>query len=258
MSLNLAIYTLALDAMRFLPRQLEIFEKLNRRWNWHIVSGVADNVSDTSWCAKIPPRLSRDGTDEWLNAHLTHPNITVQRRQLWPGKTSMVNAAISKLKEPCVLMQIDADEFWTPEQIEKICLAFENGYYDKMYFYCRYFVGENLIVTSENGWGNRQGEWLRAWLWKPGMIQERHEPPVLKGCGNYILTRDDTRKLGLVFDHEAYKHVESVEFKEHYYKYRGAVNGWKRLQQNNDFPCRLNKFFSWVDNSVIVDRIRNH
>lgn len=258
MSLPVSIYTLALDAIRFLPRQLEIFEKLNRRWNWHIVSGVADNVLDTGWCAKIPPRLSRDGTDEFLNAHMKHPNITIQRRQLWPGKTAMVNAALSKIKEPCVLMEIDADEMWRPEQIEKICQLFETGKYDKMSFFCRYFVGENLIVTSENGWGNRPGEWLRGWMFKPGMIQARHEPPVLSGCGHRELSRMETRKLGLVFDHEAYKYEESLIFKEQYYRYKGAVDAWKRLQVHNNFPCRLNTFFAWVDRTVIVDRIRNH
>lgn len=255
MKLPIHLYTLALDAIRFLPRQLEIFEKLQRPWVWHIISGVADNVLDTNWCAKITPRLSRDGTDEWLTSKLRHPNIRVYRRQLWPGKNAMVNAALSQINEPCCLMQVDADEFWTAEQLEKICELFETGEYDRMRFFCRYWLGGGIIATGENVWSNQPGEWSRAWIFKPGQMSKSHEPPVLSGCGSRELTRDQTRELGLVFEHEAYKYIEQLEFKQSYYKYTGAVDGWKRLQAHTQFPTKLKPFFHWVDDAVKADKL---
>ena len=256
MKLPLSIFTLALDTMRFLPRQLAVFEQLQRPWHWFIVSGVADNVGCTAWCAKLQPRLSRDGTDNWLNQHMGHPNITILRRQLWPGKNAMVNAALSLIKEPCAVQQIDADEFYTPAQLDKICQLYETGNWDRMRFFCRYYVGENLVVTSENGFGNKPGEWSRSWLWREGMSSVRHEPPVMQGCGTREISRDETRRLGLVFEHEAYKYIETMRFREQYYKYAGAVEGWKRLQAHTQFPTKLKPFLPWVDDKATVDILR--
>jgi len=252
----LHIFTLALDAIDFLPWQLETFEALERPWTWHIVTGVADNVADTKWCAKIAPRLSRDGTEEWLAKHAKHPNIRISRRQLWPGKTAMCNAATSKINEDCVLMQIDADEIWTAGQIEKICKLYESGSYDRIRFLCRYFVGENLFVSSNCGWGNKPGEWSRSWLFRPGMFFTCHEPPVLEGCGRREMSREESSRHGLVFDHLAYVMEHQVAFKEKYYKYAGAVDGWRRLQAQTKFPCSLKQFLPWVDDGTMVDKIK--
>lgn len=252
--LPIFMFTLALDAARFLPRQLEIFEALQIPWHWVIVSGTADSVADTSWVAKIPPRLSIDGTDLWLNQHLDHPNITILRRQLWPGKNSMVNAAISRIKEPCVVMQIDSDEMWTPEQLEAICELYETGKYDRMRYFCRYWVGPGIHVTTENLFANRPGEWSRSWLWTPKMVSQKHEPPVMEGVGKRELSREQTREVGLVFEHEAYCYEEQVAFKEKYYKYPGLVEGWKRLQKHTQFPTALKPFMPFVEPGVIVDK----
>lgn len=256
MKLPLSIFTLALDAARFLPRQLAIFENLNRPYHWFIISGVADNVNDTNWCAKIQPRLSIDGTDAWLNAHLDHPNITILRRQLWPGKNSMVNAALSRIIEPCAIHQIDSDEFWLPEQLDKICELYETGNYDRMRFFCRYFVGPKLVVEADNLFSNKRGEWSRSWLWRKGMASSRHEPPVMQGCGSRELPREETRSLGLVFDHEAYCYEEQLLFKEKYYKYPGALEDWKRLQKHTQFPTALKPFMHWVEDGVTVDKLK--
>lgn len=253
--MKLCAFTLALDAIRFLPRQLAVFEQLKLDWHWFIISGVADSVLDTSWVAKIPPRLSLDGTDEWLTRHLDHPNITVIRRQLWPGKNAMVQAAISKITEPCVVMQIDADEIWLPSQLETICEQFSQDHCDRMRFYCRYFVGPDLIVTTENLWANRPGEWNRAWRWTPHMVSIKHEPPLFQGIGHREMDREATRALGLVFNHEAYVYEDQVAFKEKYYLYPGAVAGWKRLQAHTQFPTKLKPFMHWVEDGVMVDKI---
>lgn len=254
MKLPLHIYTLCLDGIRFLPKQLEVFEQLKIPWTWHIVSGVADSVKDTDWVARIQPRFSRDGTDEWLNSKLDHPNIRIYRRQLWSGKNAMVNAALIAIKEECALMEIDADEFWTAEQLEKIVSIYETGACDRMRFYCRYFVGKNIVVTGENVWSNKNGEWSRSWLFKPGMMQAKHEPPILQGCGIRELAREHSREHGLVFDHFAYCFPEQLQFKEVYYKYANALAHWDRLQQNTQWPVKpLKAFLPWSGDDACAD-----
>lgn len=255
MKLPLHILTLALDAIKFLPRQLEAFEKLDRPWIWHIVTGVADNVGCTRWCAKVPPRLSRDGTEEWLLKNSRHPNIRIYRRQLWPGKVAMCQAAVSTIQEPCTLLQVDADEFWTAEQIEKICQIHEGGEIDRIRYFCRYFVGPEIVVSNEGFFGNKIGEWSRSWSFEPEMFFSSHEPPALNGCGRREMSREHSRSLGLVFDHFAYYYEDSVRFKERYYKYDGAVDGWKRLQAHDNFPCKLKPFMKWVDENAMVDKL---
>lgn len=255
--MRLHIYTLALDAMPFMPIQLRVFESLKCDWVWHVIEGAADNLLDTGWCAKITPRFSRDGTSEWLTSQLKHPNIRIYRRQLWPGKTAMVNAALSTINEECVLMQIDSDELWTAEKIGKIMEVYETGQYDRMRFFCRYFVGPKIVTVGTNCWSNNEGEWSRSWRFKPGMIQKSHEPPILQGCGTMELSRNTAKDLGLVFEHFAYVLPKQIAFKEVYYKYRGAVDQWNRLQANTEWPVDLKKFLPWVGSGVTADLFEN-
>lgn len=253
--MKLSVFTICLDAAEFLPKQLAVFEQLKCDWHWYIAEGVAAPVRDTSWCSPIPPRLSRDGTSELLTSWLKHPRITIFRRQLWEGKTAMCNACLSAIKEPCALLQVDADEFWTPKQIEEIVKLYDTGLYDRMRFFCRYFVGENIIVTGENCWSNKIGEWSRSWLFDSNMRFQSHEPPVLKGCGTRELTREQTRELGLVFNHFAYCSEKTLRFKQEYYGYKDAVAHWRRLQSNTVWPCRLREFLPWVDDKAMADKV---
>jgi hypothetical protein len=256
--MKLHIFTLALDAMPFLPRQLEVFENLKCDWHWHIIEGVADNVLDTSWCKKIFPRFSRDGTTEWLNSVSKNPRISIYRRQLWHGKTTMCNAALKTIKEDCVLLQKDADEFHTAEQIDKIVELFSERDIDWMRFHCRYYVGEKIVVVGENCWSNKNGEWLRAWRFKPGMLFAKHEPPVLNGCGKNGLPIDQTMILGLDFEHYAYYYEHQVAFKEQYYGYTDAVKKWRALQANTVWPVtRLKDFLPWSGDDAGADLIEN-
>ena len=55
-------FTIVLDGMPWLPMQLAMMQRLKCDWLWAVAEGVADNVADTGWCKKIPPRLSNDGT----------------------------------------------------------------------------------------------------------------------------------------------------------------------------------------------------
>ena len=73
----------------------------------------------------------------------------------------------------------------------------------------------------------------------------RHEPPKIGGK-RIPFSKDEMEKIGAVMDHYAYVFEAQVRFKEEYYGYKGAVEGWKRLQSNTHWPAQLKHFFPWV------------
>jgi hypothetical protein len=241
--------TICLDAMPFLPIQLATFNRLTGLdWTWLVVEGAADNTHCTKWCQKQEPRLSRDGSHEFLVSIREHPRVKYACRQLWDGKVEMCNALLPLIKEESVLIQIDADELWAPDQIERIVEEFRNKpALCTMQFFCRYFLGHNIITTGEEAYGNRNGEWLRAWRFRPGDTFSAHEPPILKSNAGLCYDRDYTRRMGLVFDHWAYVFPEQVQYKQQFYGYSCAIEHWRRLQQNKRWPVTdLQKFLPWV------------
>jgi hypothetical protein len=265
MIMKLAIVTIVLDGMPFLPMQLACFNRLRCDWHWYISHGAADNTHDTAWCKKQHPRLSSDGSTKFLAELRGHPRISIYEKPLWDGKTEMVNAGLPNITEPCVLMQIDVDELWTPEQIDTIVEVFENdgrGKASEMRFFCRYFVGPNIVTVGENCYGNNPGEWIRVWRFEPGMRFLKHEPPVMNhitdGCS---VPREDTRNgwkgcEGVVFDHWAYVFESQVAYKERFYGYTDAVKHWKRLQAHpGPWPVKLADFLPWCDQRAQADRL---
>lgn len=251
--LPLHIFTIVLDGMPFLPMQLATFNRLQCDWTWHIVEGAARNVNCTSWCKTQYPRVSNDGSHEFIREMVNHPRIHVRWGPDWKGgKVEMCNAAIELIDEPCVLLECDADELWLPSQLDKIADILSTGSANCLYFFCRYFVGPNLVTSGENCYGNNPGEWLRAWRFIPGMTFSKHEPPVLRGVNErsqeHAFTRELTRDLGLVFDHWAYVFESQVAYKEKFYGYDNAVAHWSRLQIHpGPWPVKLRDFLPWVD-----------
>ncbi len=244
--------------MPWITNHLPVFNRLRIPWHWVIVEGVARNTGSTRWCTRMEPRLSRDGTHEYLNSISDHPCVTVVSRLEWEGgKDQQVNRALEEFKEPGVLLQVDSDELWMTQQLEVMVAAFEENEQAKwMMFFCRYFLGHNIVITSENCYGNRRGEWMRAWRFRPEMRFLSHEPPVLVGAD--IRTAGFhphiTKHMGLVFDHYAYATEAQLALKEKFYGYTGAVEQWRRLQANKDWPVNdVQRFLPWVGPGVTAD-----
>lgn len=251
--MKLHIFTICLDSIPFITWHLPIFNRLRCDWHWTIAHGAAMNVYDTSWCKPQQPRLSRDGTTEYLGTLRKHPRVTIIQKQSWDGKVEMVNACLPKHKEECVLLQVDCDELWTPDQLERILGIFWNTpTAGVLQFYCRYFVGQNIIVTSDNTWGSRQNEWTRAWRYKGGSFVT-HEPPVLSKINGGMVPRGETREMRLVFEHHAYVLPQQVAYKEAWYGYANGWEHWRRLQENRTWPVKLSKFFPWVTDDAVAD-----
>lgn len=255
--MKLQIITIVLNGEPYIERHLPVFQSLSIPWTWHIREGAAANTHCTKWCRRQQPGFSTDGTHEYLHTIQDWGNVEYYGQTWWDGKVSMFNDVVKHISEPSVLMEVDSDEIWTKEQLEKIVWLFEqNPDIQRMQFFCRYFVGPDLITVGENCYGNNSYEWLRAWRFAPGMLFDSHEPPVLAGNRGNMLNRNSTRELGLVFDHFAYATEKAVAYKEQFYGYKDAVKHWRRLQANQHFPTYLKPYLPWVDNQAVVDRIK--
>ncbi len=253
----LYVLTLALDAAPFLVHHLHALDGLTIPWKWIVVEGVAAPVKDTSWCRAMPGRISEDGSHQMLRQMAQrHPNVVHLYRPLWQGKVEMVNAGLAHATKPGVLLQIDADELYTTKQLDTLYVLLWPYRNTLARFRCRYRVGVNIQTVGDNCYGNRNGEWLRAWTYLPGMRFTSHEPPVLDGdASRKEIGLDVTTKLGLTFDHWTWTFESQVAYKTKFYGYRGGLEGWRRLQENKKWPYRLGNFLPWVTDDTQADLI---
>jgi glycosyltransferase involved in cell wall biosynthesis len=281
--LPMHFFTIVLNGEPFIRYNINVLKQLPFKWHWHIVEGVADLKHDTAWSVPLGGRvtdslhsngLSNDGTTEYLDeiAENYPDNITIYRNPksvFWNGKLEMVSAPLPNIPEECILHEIDADELWTFDQFLKIRQMFlENPEKTAAYYWCHFFVGENLVTTEKNAYSkNPSYEWIRTWRFKPECRWISHEPPKLciktdNGQWTNLIqikpfTHDETETRGLIFQHYAYVTEEQLKFKEIYYGYKNAVEYWKLLQKQTDFPIFLNQYFPWVKDSQQVNTIQS-
>lgn len=270
-------FTIVLNGEPFIRHHIDVFRALPFPWHWHIVEGVADLQHDTGWSlasgGSIAEEMHRnglscDGTSEYLDglARRYPGQVSVYRKQgggFWNGKVEMVNAPLERIRQECLLWQIDADELWSAEQIEKgrrLFLAYPDR--NAAFYYCHFFVGPALVTATPGGYGNRTGiEWLRTWRFRPRDRWASHEPPrlcrevaqgVWRETATRCFTHEETAAAGLVFQHYAYATLPQVRFKERYYGYRGACEMWRKLNSATRLPVRLADYFAWVDDDTAV------
>ncbi len=266
--MNLFFVTPVKDGMPFISMIYPVLRQLPFDWTWNVVEGTAAPENCTLWVAPIPPGLSTDGTTEYLDRLSSFDKrVRIFRHAYWHGKVSMFNAALEWINEPCLLWEMDADEIWTVDQIVKTVELFaSNRKKNSAAFFCRYFVGPDVVITSTDSYGNNPAyEWRRVWRVQPGVRFKTHEPPCLDAVKDLPITRKETAKAGIVFDHFAWAVESQVRFKCHYYgssnnqvgdKYQGGVEGWKRLQENHKWPVAdLKAYLPWVGENVVAARL---
>lgn len=253
--MKLSIHTIVLDGLPFIAEHLATLEATGLDWTWHISEGVALNVKDTSWCGRIEPRLSNDGTSAYLDSISRHPRVRLYRNTQWDGKTAQINAGMGSIDNDTVVVQMDCDEYWRPEQLVKMVRLFQlNPSIMSMKFWCRFLLGPNLEAITQDNWSNRSSEWHRAWRGRRGHKFTSHEAPVYYMNRGRIMERDETKKHGLVFVHKAYYTEKQLAFKARYYQYPGALEQWQALQAHTQFPVPLNNFLAWVPPGVMADK----
>lgn len=244
--MKLCIFTLVLDGMPYIQYHLPVFKQLKHDWKWIVVHGAAMNNGSTAWCAPQEERLSMDGTTEYLH-DIADPRVTLLEQPSWSSKDEMVNVALFEVNEPCVLMEIDSDEIWRVEQLDKIAELFEIWpELGSIMFACDYYVGPNLKLQGEHCYGDNDYEWLRAWRFNPGMHFSSHEPPMLVGENLWRMPKEQSTQIVGRFSHYAYVNEQQVAFKQKYYQYHGLLEKWKLLQAREDFPIPLSRFFDHV------------
>lgn len=230
------IFTIVLNGMPWIERHIETFRQLDMPWRWTIVHGVADPVADTKWVQGVP--AGEDVKDDGTLAYLKklqgdwrfNSNVTVITRERWPGKTAMCNAALETFTAPGSLLQVDADEFWTLNQLRVLPTLWQMWpEATAARFNARVWVGPRRFCCVPGQWANRDYEWDRFWRFTPGMSFASHEPPRFEGTQR-IVGRDATAAFGLVFDHYSYVLRSQIEWKERYYSPKWSVEAWDRLQ----------------------------
>ncbi|MFZ4600166.1 MAG: glycosyltransferase family 1 protein, partial [Terrimicrobiaceae bacterium] len=118
----LTIFTIVLNGEPFISKKLEAYQKLTIPWQWKIVEGVSNPRNCTRWCREVPGKwhkdfVSIDGTHEYLK-NLKHPKASFQyQNKPFDGKIEMIQRALEGV-ESGVVMEQDADEFWTEKQME--------------------------------------------------------------------------------------------------------------------------------------------
>ncbi len=274
-------FTIVLNGEPFIRYHFDVFSQLPFPWHWHVVEGAASLTHDTARDARagatLPEQehragLSQDGTSAYLDELATrHPEqVTLYRPpadRLWDGKIEMVGQPLPNITGEAILWEIDSDELWTASQLIKGRSLFM-GHPEKMaaWFWCRFFVGSNLVVSSRFCYSqNPAYEWIRAWRFRPGMKWLTHEPPALAerqhdGSWKDLATgpafsHRETEAAGLVFQHYAYTTAAQVEFKERYYGYAGATDAWRKLQLRKDFPILLKDALPWVTDVTTVNTL---
>lgn len=265
--LPIHFFTIVLNGEPFIRYHLPVLEQLPFRWRWHIVEGAAALAHDTAWACAFGGRitgqfhrsgLSNDGTSSYLDQiQAACPDaISLYRPPagtLWDGKLAMVNAPLTAIDEPCLLWQLDVDEFWTAEQIVRARELFlARPEKTAAWYYCHFFITPDLVIADNPASSHRlNANWLRTWRFSPGCRWQAHEPPILlDAAGNNLglvapFLPDETKQANLVFQHKAYVLPSQLQFKEVYYGYRGITANWLRLKQEKQYPVRLKPYFPW-------------
>jgi len=267
-------FTIVLNGMPFIRQHIEVFRRLPFDWHWHIVEGVAELVRDTAWSKKRGGRIpdtshrgyrSVDGTSGYLDdlARDFPDRVSLYRKDTaWFGKLEMIDAPLARLGRECLLWEVDVDELWSVEQIDKLVAEMtRDPERSGALFFSRMFAGNDRILDNLGSFGNDpEIEWRRVWRYRPGDYWASYEPPKLmrrqagrpdrEVIGINPFTHQETWSMGLAFEHYAYATEEQMRFKESYLGESGSLIQWLKLQRDPRKEVLAGEFFPWIEKPV--------
>lgn len=228
--------------------------------HWVIAEGAVQSNGSTSWCKTMPlwchdNGRSIDGTLKFLeDLSKTNSNLSlITKNGFWNSKDEQVNGCITELKkyyDNGYLWQIDCDEQWSLENLERAETLLEQENLKTACFPARSWLGKNLLAKGEWGECIRDG-YRRLWKWQGEQFQT-HEPPLLDGIN------DPMKMLPIYFDHYNYYFEKDVAFKDIWYSgHEGILENWKMLQTlpKEVFPLDIKNFFSHGWNAMTDTKI---
>jgi len=213
---------------------------------------------------------STDGTLEFLYSYYD-PDKKVKifkKDDYWCGKTEMCNI-ISQNATGDYLWQVDSDEFFHKEDIEKIIDILSIQEFDRVDFYANQFCKDFYHCCDEEDvyWSNLI-PWMRIFRHEPKSQWYSHAPPIyLDSQGQVrnknVLTRDMTLMMGIKLYHYSMVSRTQAEFKQKYYKAGGVdwlklYDLWQEKEENNRVIGESKfKKFDGRHPSIIEELIKN-
>ena len=149
--------------------------------------------------------------------------------------------AIAKQATGDYLFQIDSDEFYTHEAMNKIINLLETKSPDEVHFFANHFFGGFDYCVDERSdgqWGNGKNEWRRIFRNIPNKLRcITHEPPKYI-CDNKIhdeykiITKYETLKLGIKLFHYSCVLESQIEFKTKFFRNENYIHYWNDFKTN--------------------------
>jgi len=281
-ALPIHFFSVAFNGLPFIRHHLSVFRQLPFAWHWHVVTGLVEtehaNLSKHLSAGRITGefrqlRLDSEGTTSYLDRLARqHPgSLTIYpppETGFWTTRQDMFNAPLASIQQECLLWRVDPEELWSVEQIIRARELFL-AYPDKTaaYYYCHFFVGPKLVVTTRNTYGNQgDREWLRTWRFSPGCQWTLEDQPRLcrRAQGKPVdvaaigpLWQAETEAHNLVFQRFAWATESQAAFQQACGGPDTAVQSWQRLQANKRLPLLLKDYFPWVSDMARVDRVKS-
>ena len=154
----------------------------------------------------------------------------IKKDRPWNGKTEMCNSFLN-LVDAEYLWQLDVDEFYKEEDIEKIVDYLHiHPETTCVQFYAKYFIG-SFDAISVGEFGNEAGEWNRIFKFSKDVVWQRHEPPLLVDRKTRVsmdkivlLDRRKTHSMGIYMYHYSYVTEKDIVFKERFFGTEGLTD----------------------------------
>lgn len=181
----------------------------------------------------------------------------------WPGEKDQMSQAYARRATGDYLWQVDVDEFYHPQAIERLVDYLKNNpETTAATFKMITFWGGFDYITD--GWYLRRGEdcYHRLFKWGPGYQYATHRPPtVLDEHGRDLRTRcwlkaSDTSKLGIFLQHYSLVFPKQVREKIDYYqnaswaRRSGALQWFRDSYETLGRPYRVHNVYqypSWLE-----------